>query len=105
MTDPLFDSVHDYSSGKMQFTALGRTQISDFMSEMNAFYTADAMFDKIVMFANGKIASLEIEGAPSTVFPASSVVAPMLLQPYDASGGNGGEAVFVISGGKGGTRL
>ncbi len=104
MTDPLFDSVYDISSGKMQFTSLGRTQIGDFMSEMNAYYTADVMFDQIVMFANGRIASLDIEGAPSTVFPASSVVAPMLLQPYVASGGNDGEAVFVISGGKG-TRL
>ena len=100
MTEPLFDSVLDYSSGKWQFTTLGRTQISDFMSEMNAYYTADAMFNQIVMFANGRIASLEIEGAPSTVFPASSVVAP--VQHYDASGR---EAVFVMSGGKGGTRL
>jgi hypothetical protein len=67
------------------------------MAEWSAFYTSDAICSQVLAFADGKIASLEIAGAPSLVFPGSVMTIPLVsvgfvIPSFPHSGGD-----FVLS--------
>lgn len=66
------------------------------MAEWAKYYTSDEICSQVLSFADGDIASLEIAGAPSFVFPGSVMAIPLTFAlgfvspsfPHSSGGGD-----------------